>query len=193
MNNLINVFLKYGKKRTYKINEVIFNENEVCDSVSFIYKGKVKISTFSNYENEVVINLLNKGEFFGDLLLFSSIPNYLGIGVCLEYTEIFSLKKELLLNFLSDKSLLEEFLMLITNKGVSLKQTNKLLTHKNIEERVIYYFNHICKKNSEGYIYYKSITDMANILSIPRPSLSRVLHKMEKDNKIIIEKNRVKL
>ena len=60
MNNLINVFLKYGKKRTYKINEVIFNENEVCDCVSFIYKGKVKISTFSNaIVNSFAINLLN--------------------------------------------------------------------------------------------------------------------------------------
>ena len=63
MNNLINLFLEFGKKKTYKANNVIFNENDICDTVGFIFKGKIKISTFSSNKGEVVINLLSKNEF----------------------------------------------------------------------------------------------------------------------------------
>lgn len=194
MNNLFDLFLTFGKKKIYKANDVIFNENDICDSVSFINKGKIKISTFSSNEGEIIINLLNKNEFFGDLLLFSSKPSYYGMVICLEKSEVYSIKKEKLLEiFVSNKLFLEEFLVLISNKGVALKQINKLLTHKNIEERVTYYLNHVCKKNNDDFVYFKSITDMANILSIPRPSLSRVLHKMEREGKIKIFKNKIKI
>lgn len=194
MNNLINLFLEFGKKKTYKANDVIFNENEICDTVGFIFKGKIKISTFSSNEGEVVINLLSKNEFFGDLLLFSNRPYYYGMAIAQEATIVYFLSKNNLLKFFKeDSKLLEEFLMLVTNKGVLLKQTNKLLAHKNIEERLIYYLNHICKKDEYGNIYFKSVTDMANILSIPRPSLSRVLHKMEREKKIKINNHKIKL
>lgn len=194
MQDLINMFLEYGNKKIYKANDVIFNENELCDEVSFIKQGKVKISTITPSEDEVIINLLNNNSFFGDLLLFSNNPYYYGIGVCLEASIIYSLKKEILLKLLyKDNKYLEQYLLLVSNKGVFLKQQNKLFAHKNIEERLLYYFNHICKKDSDNTIYFKSITDIANTLSIPRVSLSRVLHKMEKENKLKILKHKIKL
>ena len=74
-----------------------------------------------------------------------------------------------------------------------LKQKNKLFAHKNIEERLTYYLNHMAKKVDQNTVYFKNVTDIARILSIPRPSLSRVLHKMEKENKLIIEKHYIKI
>ena len=88
---------------------------------------------------------------------------------------------------------LTAFLRSITDKGVQLKKKNKLFAYKNIEERITYYLYQYLKKDENGYVYYKSITNMASFLSLPRPSLSRSLHKMERDNKIIIEKNKIKL
>lgn len=194
MSKLKEMFLKNGKTVTYKSNDVIFNEHDICKTVGYIIKGRVKISTFTGNENEVTINLLNTNDIFGDLLVFSSNPYYYGIGICLENTTINYISKDKLISLLSSDSLfLAEFLNLITNKGVSLKQMNKLYAHKNIEERFTYYIYHIAKRIDEHKVYYKSVTDIAHILSIPRPSLSRTIHKMEKEGKITISKNIIEI
>lgn len=190
MEKIIDIFLKHGKIVNYKSNDIVFNETDVCEKVGYIVKGKMKISTFTESEGEVTFNFLEKNEVFGDLLVFSSFPNYPGIAECLENTTIAYLSKKKLFELFHDDNLfLTSFLTLITNKGVVLKQKNKLFAHKNIEERLTYYLNHMAKKVSPNKIYFKSVTDIAHILSIPRPSLSRVLHKMEFENKLIIEKH----
>ncbi len=191
MKNIEKVFLEHGSVAEYKNGDVIFNEGAVCSKVGYIIKGRVKIATYTENEGEVVINLLSKNEVFGDLLLFSSTPNYYGMGICLENTVISYLSKEKVLSLMEkDKMFLTSFLNLITNKGVRLKQINKLYAHKNIEERFTYYIYHVTKSKN-NVVKFKSITDIAHILSIPRPSLSRVIHKMKRDGKIDILRHEI--
>ena len=194
MDKIKNIFLEYGKEVHYRNNDVVFNEADICNKVGFIFKGRMKISTFTEREGEVTFNFLETNDFFGDLLVFSSEPNYPGIATCLENTTIYYLSKNKLIElFKADTLFLTNFLTLITNKGVLLKQKNKLFAHKNIEERLSYYLNHVAKKVERNKVYFKSVTDIAHLLSIPRPSLSRVLHKMESDGKIYIEKHYITL
>lgn len=194
MEKIKKVFLERGKITTYKNGDVVFNETDICNKVGYILKGKVKISTFTESEGEVTFNFLVTDEVFGDLLVFSDYPNYPGIAECLENTTIsFLNKKKLLELFHEDNIFLTNFLNIITNKGVLLNKKNKLFAHKNIEERLTYYLLHMAKKVAKNKIYFKSVTDIAHILSIPRPSLSRVLHKMESENKLIIEKHYITL
>lgn len=190
MEKIKNVFLEHGKIVNYKNSDIVFNETDICEKVGYIIKGKLKVSTFTESEGEITFNFLEKDEMFGDLLVFSTFPNYPGIAECLESTTIAYLSKSSLMKlFHEDSIFLTSFLTLITNKGVVLKQKNKLFAHKNIEERLTYYLNHMAKKVAPNKVYYKSVTDIAHILSIPRPSLSRVLHKMESENKLYIEKH----
>lgn len=190
MEKIKDIFLKHGKLVNYKNSDIVFNETDICEKVGYIIKGKIKISTFTESEGEITFNFLDKDEVFGDLLVFSSFPNYPGIAECLENTTIsYISKKKLMEIFHDDNIFLTSFLTLITNKGVVLKQKNKLFAHKNIEERLTYYLNHMAKKVDRNKVYFKSVTDIAHILSIPRPSLSRVLHKMESEDKLIIEKH----
>lgn len=194
MEKIRNVFLEQGKITNYKNGDIVFNETDICNKVGYILKGKVKISTFTESEGEVTFNFLVTNEVFGDLLVFSDYPNYPGIAECLENTTIsFINKKRLLELFREDNIFLTNFLNIITNKGVLLNKKNKLFAHKNIEERLTYYLLHMAKKVEKNKIYFKSVTDIAHILSIPRPSLSRVLHKMESEDKLIIEKHYITL
>ena len=181
MKELKDTFIKHGKIVNYKKNDVVFNEHDYCETVGYVIKGKIKISTITGEENEYVINLLKEDEIFGDLLVFSSNPNYYGIAVTTEYTQVAYISKNKLLTlFKEDISMLSSFLKIITDKGVYLKQLNKMYAHKNIEERIMYYLNHVANKSSDGLIYFKSLTDIAHILSLPRPSLSRSMHNLER-------------
>lgn len=173
--------LTIGKTISYSNNDMIFNEGKICEEISIIISGKVIITTITLSEKEEVITILNKGEVFGDLLIFSTNPYYLGNVTSIGKTKLLLINKANFVKLLlSNKTFLENYLSFISNKAQMIKQKEKLLTHKKINDRLLYYFSQEAKKNKINEIYYKSITDLARILSLPRPSVSRAITNLEK-------------
>lgn len=182
MNELINKLLQYKsfiKYVDYSSNTVVFNEGDICQEIGIIIKGGITISTMTYTEKEETINTINEGELFGDFLVFSPNPIYLGIGVTIKKTTIAFIKRENLLSiFINNKDVLTAYLSYISSKAIQLKLQTKLLSHKNIEDRIIYFFT----MKKENPIYIASITDFSKKLALPRPSVSRSLKAMEEKN-----------
>lgn len=176
--------------KNYKANSILFNEGNLCDKIGMIIQGEVKIVTFTHNEKEETITILNKDDYFGDILIFSEDSNYLGIGICTKDTTIRYINKDNLLYLLeSNSNFLKDFLTLISSKALSLKQELKLFKHKNIRDRIIYYLTDYQKDKDNSKIYISNISNLASILSIPRPSVSREISSMIKDGIIIKNKD----
>ena len=169
----------YGFEEEYRNGEVIFNEGDECKNLGIILEGEAKIITYTYQDKEEVITNLNKGDLFGQFVLFSKHNNYVGTCIALRKTKILFLTKS---NFLkitrSDDKFLLNYLEEISEISYNLKQQAKLFAHKNIRDRIMFY---IKIYNEYGIVKYKSITDLSNILNIPRPSLSRELIKMQNE------------
>ncbi len=189
MNELINKLLQYKhliKYVDYNSNAIVFNEGDICREIGIVIKGEISISTITYAEKEETINIIKEGELFGDFLVFSPNPVYLGIGITNKKTTIAFIKRESILNiFIEDKDILCAYLSYTSLKAIQLKLQTKLLSHKNIEDRIIYYFT-ITKENP---VYISSITDFSKKLALPRPSVSRSLKVMEEKNIIKREKH----
>ncbi|MCI6508955.1 MAG: Crp/Fnr family transcriptional regulator [Bacilli bacterium] len=189
MNELINKLLQYKhliKYVDYNSNAIVFNEGDICREIGIVIKGEISISTITYAEKEETINIIKEGELFGDFLVFSPNPVYLGIGITNKKTTIAFIKRESILNiFIENKDILCAYLSYTSLKAIQLKLQTKLLSHKNIEDRIIYYFT-ITKENP---VYISSITDFSKKLALPRPSVSRSLKVMEEKNIIKREKH----
>lgn len=189
MNELINKLLQYKhliKYVDYNSNAIVFNEGDICREIGIVIKGEISISTITYAEKEETINIIKEGELFGDFLVFSPNPVYLGIGITNKKTTIAFIKRESILNiFIENKDILCAYLSYTSLKAIQLKLQTKLLSHKNIEDRIIYYFT-ITKENP---VYISSITDFSKKLALPRPSVSRSLKVMEQKNIIKREKH----
>lgn len=178
-NEQLNQYIKY---REYKSNQIVFDEQSFCDYLGIIIEGEILIKTYTYYGKEEIINLVQENDLFGQFLLFSSQPLYLGTGIANRKTKIAVIKKAALMKLFSEnQAFLEAYLNQICSESLKIKQQAKLLAHKNIRDRIMYYFK-LYQKNQ--IITIKSVTDFANILSIPRPSLSRELIKMEQEGLI---------
>ena len=172
----------------YDKNQVIFNEGSKCTKIGIIIEGEITISTITHLEKEETFTVVKKDDIFGNSLIFSSSPYYLGNIIATQKTAICFINKENLINELSkDSELLESYINAISDKAIKIKQQNKLLAHKNIRDRILYYFSLLAKKQNSTIIKLPSITKLSNELSLPRPSVSRELSKME-DDKLIIRK-----
>ncbi len=175
---------KFLQIREYKINQVVFDEQSLCDYLGIVIDGEILIKTYTYDSKEETINLVKNNQLFGQFLLFSDFPYYLGDGITSRKTKVAVIKKNNLLKLFSENpKFLQAYLKIICSESLKIKQQAKLFAHKNIRDRIMYYFKLNHKKN---IVTISSVIDFANTLSIPRPSLSRELIKME--NEGLIEK-----
>ena len=179
------------KTNNYKAKDVIFKENEECQNLSFIMDGEVEISTLSYNGNQEVISVIKEKEFFGQYILFQENGVYLGDVIAKKSTSLINISKTDLLDyFVNDKVFLEAYIALISKESFNIKQQIKLLSHKNVIDRLIFYIennqiNNIC--------YIDSVSSLAKKINLPRETVSRALSKLEKDKYIKRDNNNINL
>ena len=182
--NILSTLSKEEQKlvnvKTAKSGEFLFREGELCSTISIVVSGQVKISSMHYSGSEVIFNVLENGEMFGNNLLFSDNPFYKGDVIALKDSMIVSINKENLENILqSNKEFLIAYLNIQSNFGKKLNSTIKLLSFSSAEERFMFYL-----KESNNEIKYHSVTELADLLHLKRETLSRLLTKLEKENVI---------
>ena len=156
----------------------LFREGELCSKVSIVVSGAVKIASMHYSGNEIIFNVLQKGEMFGNNLIFSDNPIYKGDVIATKDSTIVSIRKENLEIILqSNKTFLIAYLNIQSNFGKKLNSTIKMLSMSSAEDRFMFYL-----RENSNEITYHTITDLADILNLKRETLSRLLTKLEKEN-----------
>ncbi|MBQ8293110.1 MAG: Crp/Fnr family transcriptional regulator [Bacilli bacterium] len=184
----------YFKTIDYQSNAMIFNEGDECTNISFILEGTVSIRTYSLNGKEEILNTLHPGEIFGDVICFSGNKKYIGHVIADKNCKIAHVNKNNWLKLIQkDSAILTNFIENITDKTFKTKMENKMLLHKNIEDRIYYYLNTKLNKKSPSTVIIKNVTELAKILNLPRPSVSRSLNKMEKRGLIKRNKNKIEV
>lgn len=184
-----NQYLKYFKIIDYKKEDIVFNEGEVCNHLSFVLEGEISVRTYSLNGKEEILNIIYPGGIFGDIISYSNKSTYIGHIISNKNSVVAHIKKTDWITLIQkDEILLINFLNHLTNKTFKTKMDNKLLLHKNIEDRIYFYLNTQIDKKKTRKIYITSVTNLANELNLPRPSVSRSLSIME--TKGLIKRNK---
>lgn len=169
-----------------KQNQTLFHEGEECKSIFIIIEGQITILNYSLNGNEEIISILNKNDVFGNALIFSNNNHYLGEIIATKPTKLAIINKNELLFFLqNNKSFLECYINLIAEKTIKFTIKTKVLSHKNIRSRILYYLE------INNYSIKKNISFLAKELVLPRPSVSREISKMINEDIIYIENNKI--
>lgn len=173
---------KLFKTRTYQANSMVKNEGDICDHLGIVIDGEINISTYTYNEKKENITMLASGELFGQFLIFNESNIYLGSAIANKKTTMAFISKDNLLKlFQSNEEFLKTYLEIICTESIRNKNQSKMLAHKNIRDRIMYYFENIAKNK---VVNIKNVTNLSAIISLPRPSVSRELSKMEKDGVI---------
>ena len=152
-------------------------------------EGEISVRTYSLNGKEEILNIIYPGGIFGDIISYSNKSTYIGHIISNKNSIIAHIKKNDWITLIQkDETLLINFLNHLTNKTFKTKMDNKLLLHKNIEDRIYFYLNTQIDKKKTRKIYITSVTNLANELNLPRPSVSRSLSIME--TKGLIKRNK---
>lgn len=188
--NILNLLNQKEKEKisylNLKQNQILFHEGEECKSIFIIIEGQITILNYSLNGNEEIISILNKNDVFANALIFSNNNHYLGEIIATKPTKLAIINKNELLFFLqNNKSFLECYINLIAEKTIKFTIKTKLLSHKNIRSRIIYYLE------INNYSIKKNISFLAKELVLPRPSVSREISKMINEDIIYIKNNKI--
>ena len=179
--------------KSYTSKSLIFNEHELCDKLALVLEGEVHISTLTYNDKEYTITVLNKHDTFGEFLLFSDKPYYLGDIIANANTKIAFINKNNLLTILKDQTVLENYLSMLSKKSMANQEKIKIYSQNNIEDRILFYLFEESKRTNSKIIKIKSKENLALLLNIPRPSLSRSLIKLKEKSLIDYGKHFIKL
>ena len=180
-------FEKYVYYKEYNKNAIIFLEGEKCNNVCIVSKGEISIVT-SNYDSLVEINNLKENEMFGDSLILIDDNRYLGNIMAVKDTTLCIIPKDNWLKLLENKTILKNYLEIISTKVFKIQSKVKILSQKSIREKILFYLLSESKRINKKKIPIKSKESLSLYLNVPRPSLSRELMKLKSDN--IIDYNR---
>lgn len=179
---------KLGKREWIKKGVILFKEQDVCNEIIFIVEGEIKIASYDEMGREDIYNYLNTGNFFGNALIFASSKKYLGNVITMKKTEIFRLNESQFIQLLSqNKPFLTDYLKVYAEEMYEAKTKIKMFSKHSIAEKILYYLS--IHNNS----LHCTIQKLSEELFLPRPSVSRVLSMLIREQKICKTKNTISL
>ena len=179
--------------KNFKKGSIVFNEGDICNEIGLIINGEVHISTLTNNDKEYIISILKDNDIFGENLLFNDNKEYLGDCICNIDTTILFIKKDNIFKLFENKTILENYLYIISIKNSNLRQKLKLYSQKSIEDRIMFYLLSEQKRLNSNIIPINGKDQLAKYLNIPRPSLSRELINLKEKGIIDFDRYQIKI
>lgn len=182
--NPTNKYLSYPC--VYPANYILKSEGETCTEIGLIIKGDIEMLHYTESGTITTLASLTVGDFFGDVLIFSDMPFYIGHLVAKSEVEIAFLSKENLKKLLDENPQFRmDFIENIAHKASLFNIRNKLFQQPSLKDKVLFYLDFEALRQGNAYVVIDSIHEWALKLNVARPSLSRTLKCMEKNGEII--------
>ncbi|QUH24789.1 Crp/Fnr family transcriptional regulator [Serpentinicella alkaliphila] len=192
IDKLTNIF-KAINYRTVIYAKGSYIEN--CDrEIGIVLSGKIEIQKNLITGKKIIMNKIKGGDVFGLANLFQeSVSNVTSLYVKSESVVMFINEEGLLKLFQLDENIQRNYLGYISGRIHFLNQRVECFTQDNIEERIINYIKQlkVQQNNKKQVTLNLSKSELADYLGISRPSLYRILKKLEEDKYLILEANKI--
>lgn len=179
----------------YNKNNVIAIEGEDCHALGIILKGKIEIQKIFPSGQIMMINNFEEGNIFGESLVFSDKHTYPATITAMEDSEIMYIEKENIIQLsVLDTRVLTNFVSILSSRILMLNNRISNLSQDSIRKKIANYLLFEYKEQGNQFINIPfSRKKMAELLNIPRPSLSRELTNMRDEGIIEFDKNTIKI
>lgn len=181
--------------KSYDKDEVIAIENDDCDSLGVILSGNVEIHKPFPSGKVVTINHFSAGNVFGEALVFSERHRYPATIISSNKSKIMYIKREDIVKMMThNPKIIKNFMGVLSNRILMLNDRITNLSYDSLRKKISsILLNEYKRQRSPNIILPYSRKKMAEILNIPRPSLSRELVNMREEGIIDFYKNKIKI
>lgn len=179
----------------YDKDEVIAIEGDDCHSLGIILKGKVEIQKIFPSGQITTINNFKEGNIFGESLVFSDRHTYPATITAIEPSKIMYIEKTEIINLsMLNPNILINFVSVLSHRILMLNERISNLSQDSLRKKISnFLLSEYKKQNNIILTFPYTRKKMAELLNIPRPSLSRELIRMRNEGIIDFDRNRIKI
>jgi CRP/FNR family cyclic AMP-dependent transcriptional regulator len=195
--NELEVIAPLFVERNYKKGTILFFEADIGEEFYLIETGVVKIYRI-DYAKEIILALFRDGDFFGEMSLIQKGLTRSATAETLETSTIYTLVRSEFYQFLERSPKLSLRLLQVTMDR--LRKANEQiydLTFLDVRMRIIKVVcrlaeEHGIQKNDSLMINMKlTHQQLANLAGTVRESVTKVLHELQEDQIITIQKKMI--
>lgn len=186
---------KYLRFHSYKKGQTIASEGQICTHIGIVRQGAVEVQTIYPSGKVLTHVRLVEGDVFGEALVFNPNNHYPVTIIAVEASEIGYINKEHLLEIFHDyPAALNNYLMLLSNRLMTLNKKIRNLSLDTLDKRIANYLLQ-CYKQSGSKMFTTKLSRkaMAEMMGVQRPSLSRSLKLLKEDGAIDYSGNAFKI
>lgn len=174
--------------RHYETGKFIFLEDSEGEQCFFVVQGSVKVTRLSKDGREVILAMLNEGEFFGEMALLDGESRSANV-IALEETEVLTLNREDFLVVLHDYpqiaiQLLKEMAHRLRKSDRQIASLSLSDAEKRIALCIIRFADEqgIIKRGQVSIPKMPIQQDIANMAGTSRETVSRAINLLEKEH-----------
>jgi len=180
-------------RRTCPKDTVVFFENEEGDSFFIIVDGRIKVTILGDDGREVILSVLGRGDFFGEMALLDNEPRS-ATAIAVEDSELLSLHRNDFQSVLSDnRSIMSALIKILTAR---LRRANHQIStlalldvYGRVARVIVDTARDEGKRLKDGRIAFRRAThqEIANRIGTTRETVTRMLKDLERQGLIHID------
>lgn len=182
----------------YATDEILLLRGEKLRSIGIVLKGRLT-GVIETEEGQVtVVNELNKGSVFGDVLSGSSGSSPVTVKT-MEPSRVLWIELKRILQ-LSGKAVdnirfLMNFIEEISDKYFTLSKRVRILSERKLRIRILEYLTQLKKEQGTETIVLpqKNRSELADFLACDRAALSRELGNLQRDGYLTVHRNQISI
>jgi CRP-like cAMP-binding protein len=169
--------------RSYRKSQVIHIQNDPCEEVDMVLKGKVLAQQIDADGNALNVAVMREREFLGENLVFATRNHYPMTIVAARESTILSIPKgEILRLCQDDPAFTSAFLTAVSDKTGMLTDKISSMALPGIRHRIMAYLEKEIRMQGTRTIHLaETKKEMAENMGVQRTSLSRELNRMKQE------------
>jgi len=181
--------------KCYEKDEIVALEGDPCESIGLIVAGSVHAQKTFGDGRCLIIDTLLPGSSFGEVIVFSDQNTYPATILANEPARIIYLNKEAAIRLgVSSPIFMTNLMRLLSNKILMLNKKIKSLSFQSLRQKITFYILEEFGKQKKLHLSITpSRNELALLLGMPRPSLSRELAAMKADGLIDYDRKSISI
>lgn len=193
----INLICNQAKRKNYEKGEMIFIENDNIKKLYFLVEGRVKLTMMSPAGKEKTVNILHKGDIFGEISFFDHDPHPLTAEVQEDCTLLIITRNKFEMLNQRSPSLTIKIIEGLAQKTRLLANQVRELVFQDAEGRLATliqrFINEFGKEINKGIMIDIVLThqEIANLLGTSRVTVTKTINRFIDQGIINIENRKI--
>ncbi|KOA19295.1 global nitrogen regulator [Clostridium homopropionicum DSM 5847] len=172
----------------YKKGTLIAQEGEPCTSIGFILTGILAIQQLTPSGEVFTLKIIESSDAFGTTLYSAINPKYPFTFVTIKDSKVLYIPFDKIRKLLrTSQTFNDNFIVFLSSRVITFKEKLQMFQYKDVRSKLMLYLSNEYKACSvTTFKFQHSKVEIADIIGVARPSVSRELKNMVNDHLIQI-------